>query len=85
MKGKAGNKTSKVPPISSGIEVTKYHEEMYGDYMKELQVMFDYEPLNFLIGYNVPNLFRPKRRTAAERSKYEQVAEYLERLFMDEN
>lgn len=84
MRGKAGNKRLKIPPVWPGIEVTQYHEEICEGYMKELQAVFNYEPLNFLIGYEVPNQFRPKRRTAAEKKKFEQLAEYLEQLFMDE-
>ncbi|MVT09511.1 hypothetical protein [Chitinophaga tropicalis] len=85
MKSKAVNKALKVPSVWPGIEVTRYHEKIYGDYMKELQDAFDYQQLNFLIGYEVPNQFRPKRRTAAEWKKYERVAEYLEQLFMEED
>jgi hypothetical protein len=85
MKGNARNKVLKVPPICPGIEVTKYQEEICEDYLRELQSVFDYEPLNFLIGYDVPNQFRPKRRTAAEKKKYERMTEYPDRIFMDED
>lgn len=85
MKSKAGDKRLKVPPVWPGIVITQYHEEIYEHYMKELEVVFDYKPLNFLIGYDMPNQFRPKRRTAAEKEKFERAVEYLEQLFMGED
>lgn len=85
MKGNARNKVFKISPICPGIEVTKYQDEICRDYMEALQFVFDYEPLNFLIGYDVPNQFRPKRRTAVEKKKYERMAEYLARIFIDED